>query len=233
MLNTQDSDRLYQKVAAQIAQRIHDGEFPVESKLPTERRLAESLEVSRPTVREALIALEIQGLVEIKGGSGSYVRSTPQTAFDLEVLFDMGHSAREIIDTRLTFEVELAGIAATQANDADLEIMNDAVKRGWHNFETEIVRSDSFANDADGQFHRAIAECSRNALNTAIARFLWKGSRSPLIRAMEDKADLQQYAELSMLDHEAIYRAIEAKDPEGAKNAMRRHLMRYEKLLGL
>ncbi len=233
MLNTQDSDRLYQKVAAQIAQRIHDGEFPVDSKLPTERKLAESLEVSRPTVREALIALEIQGLVEIKGGSGSYIRSTPQSAYDLELLFDMGHSAREIIDTRLVFEVELAGIAALQAQEADLELMREAVKLGWQDFETKIVRSDSFANDADGQFHRAIAGCSKNALNTAIARFLWKGLRSPLMRAMEDKADLQQYAELPLLDHEAVLRAIEARDVEGAKNAMKRHLLRYKKLLRL
>lgn len=233
MLTTQDSDRLYQKVAAQIAQRIHDGEFPIESKLPTERKLAEALEVSRPTIREALIALEIQGLVEIKGGSGSYVRSTPQSAMDLDILFDMGHSPREIIQTRLIFEVELAGIAALNAQASDLEHMREAVRLGWHDFETKIVRSDSFANDADGQFHRAIAGCSRNALNTSIARFLWKGLRSPLMRAMEDKADLQQYAELPLLDHETILRAIEAKDASGARSAMKRHLVRYKKLLGV
>ncbi len=233
MLTTHESDRLYQKVAAQIARRIHDGEFVLESKLPTERKLAETFEVSRPTVREALIALEIQGLVEIKGGSGSYVRSTPQSALNFESLFDVGHSAREILETRLIFEVELAGIAALQAQASDLDLMRDAVKRGWEDFETKIIRSDSFASDADGQFHRAIAGCSHNALNTGIARFLWKGLRSPLMRAMEDKADLQQYAELPLLDHEAILRAIEAKDVDGAKNAMQRHLLRYKKLLGL
>ena len=226
-------ERLYQKVAVQIAQRIQDGEFPLASRLPTERRLAEALQVSRPTIREALIALEIQGLVEIKGGSGSYVRSTPQSVLELEGLFDMGHSAREIIETRLVFEVELAGIAAMKAGEEAITLMREAVKLGWLGFETEIVRSGSLASDADGQFHRAIAVCSQNALNTAIVRFLWKSLRSPLIRAMEDKVELQQYAELQLLDHEAILRAIEAGEPDSARHAMRRHLMRYKELLGL
>jgi len=227
-----NSERLYQKVAAQIAQKITSGDFPVETRLPTERKLAESLMVSRPTVREAMIALEIVGLIDIKGGSGSYVREVPQTAMDVEALFDVGHSPSEIIGTRLILEVDLAGQAALNATDADIEAMRDAVKVGWQDFETQIKRMESFANDADGKFHRAIASCSKNNLNTAIVRFLWKGLRSPLIRAMEDKAHFEQYAELPLLDHETILRAIENRDEDGAKNAMHRHLVRYQKLLG-
>lgn len=232
MTSIGNGERLYQKVAAQIAQKIVSGDLPMESKLPTERKLAETLEVSRPTVREAMIALELAGLIDIKGGSGSYVRNVPQTEMDVEALFDVGHSPYEIIGTRLILEVELAGQAALNATDSDIEQMRQAVKTGWQDFETQIKRVESFANDADGQFHRAIASCSKNNLNTAIVRFLWKGLRSPLIRAMEDKANLEQYAELPLLDHEAILRAIENRDEEGAKNAMHRHLVRYQKLLG-
>ena len=231
MFQIQGNIRLYQKVAADIATRIHAGEFKLDKRLPTERALAELLEVSRPTVREALLALEIQGLIEIRGGSGSYVRNAPQSAIDIETLFDVGHSPTEIIDTRLLIEPRLAFIAAERATEQHIEAMREALKAGWQDYETQAKRSASFANDADGMFHGAITAVSENNLNKAIIRHLWKGLRSPLIKLMEHKADLEQHAELSLLDHESILRAIEGSNPEGAFSAMERHLKRYQKLL--
>ncbi len=233
MFQIQDTSRLYQKVAADIAKRIHAGEFELDKRLPTERALAELLEVSRPTVREALIALEIQGLIEIRGGSGSYVRNAPESAIDLETLFDVGHSPTEIIGTRLIIEPEMASIAAEHATEAQIDVMREALKAGWQDFESHAERSVSFANDADGMFHGAIAAATGNNLNKAIVRHLWKGLRSPLNDTMERKVDLEQHAELPLLDHESILRAIEGRNPDGARNAMERHLKRYQKLLGI
>ena len=233
MFQIQDTSRLYQKVAADIAKRIHAGEFELDKRLPTERTLAELLEVSRPTVREALIALEIQGLIEIRGGSGSYVRNAPESAIDLETLFDVGHSPTEIIGTRLIIEPEMASIAAEHATETQIDVMREALKAGWQDFESHAERSVSFANDADGMFHGAIAAATGNNLNKAIVRHLWKGLRSPLNDTMERKVDLEQHAELPLLDHESILRAIEGRNPDGARNAMERHLKRYQKLLGI
>jgi len=229
----QDSGRLYQKVAVDIAQRIHAGEFAVGERMPTERALAEILEVSRPTVREALIALEIEGLIEIRSGSGSYVRNAPEAEIDLETLFDVGHSPTEIIGTRLIIEPQMAAIAAEQATEEHIDEMRRALAAGWQDFETHAERSASFANDADGKFHGAIAAASGNNLNKTIVRHLWKGLRSPLNDTLERKVDLEQHAELPLLDHESILRAIEGRNPDGARNAMERHLKRYQKLLGI
>lgn len=233
MFHIQGNIRLYQKVAADIARRIHTGEFKLDKRLPTERALAELLEVSRPTVREALLALEIQGLIEIRGGSGSYIRNQPESAIDLETLFDVGHSPTEIIGTRLIIEPQMAAIAAEHATEEHIDVMREALAAGWDNFETRAERSVSFASDADGKFHGAIAAASGNNLNKTIVRHLWKGLRSPLNDTMERKVDLEQHAELPLLDHESILRAIEGRNPEGARNAMERHLKRYQKLLGI
>ena len=101
--------RLFRRIAEQVAAMIEQGELPHGSRLPAERDLAERLQVSRPSLREALIALEIEGLVEVRGGSGVYVRGRRAGA---------GPSPQEapgpfdIIGARLAVEPECAALAA-------------------------------------------------------------------------------------------------------------------------
>lgn len=231
MINSLANGRLYQKVAIDLAHRISAGEFAASDRLPTERVLAETLQVSRPTVREALIALEIKGLIEIRGGSGSYVCRQPDVTTELDHLFDLGHSPFQIMQTRLIFEGETAAVAAETASEADLEAMQAAIGKSWEEFEAHTLRRSNIANDADGRFHFAIANASGNSLTASIIHHLWKRLRSPIIGAMEDRVDIEQYAEIQIMDHERIFQAIKAKDAEGAKDAMHRHLRRYMKLL--
>ena len=231
MISSPANGRLYQKVAIDLARRISAGEYAATDRLPNERLLAEALQVSRPTIREALIALEIKGLIEIRGGSGSYVCRQPDITTELDHLFDLGFSPLEFIQTRLVFEGETASVAAERATEADLQAMRAAIGKSWEEFEAHTLRHSNIANDADGQFHFAIAAASGNSLTASIIHHLWKRLRSPIIAAMEDKVDIEQYAEIQIMDHERIFQAIKAKDPSGAKDAMHRHLRRYMKLL--
>lgn len=231
MTSIQTNSRLYQKVAVDLARRISAGEFSASDRLPTERMLAETLQVSRPTIREALIALEIKGLIEIRGGSGSYVCRQPDAATELDHLFSPGHMPAEIMQTRLLIEGETAAAAAEHASDSDLEAMRVAIETSWKDFEEHTMRRSNIANDADGRFHFAIAAASGNLLTASIVHHLWKRLRTPIIGAMEDKVDIEQHAEIQILDHERIFQAIKAKDSVGAKDAMHRHLKRYIKLL--
>ena len=86
-MKSSQNDRLYQKVAADLATRISAGEFSGADRLPTERKLADMLSVSRTTVREALLALELRGILKIRSGSGIYIVEQPQSgAFLNQVL---------------------------------------------------------------------------------------------------------------------------------------------------
>ena len=101
-------DRLYQDLARSLLEELSSGRFPVGARLPAERELAATYTVSRPTVREAMIALEVQGLVEVRVGSGAYVRRLPGK----EDIPGFNITAFELTEARLIFEGEAAALAA-------------------------------------------------------------------------------------------------------------------------
>src|SRR5215207_10497264 len=115
-----ETERLYQRVAQEVGELIRRGEFPIGQRLPSERDLARQLGVSRPVVREAMIALEIAGLVDIKTGSGIYVRNAVPESVQPVVIFDVGPSPFEVIAVRKMLEPEVAFAAASTRSAADL-----------------------------------------------------------------------------------------------------------------
>ena len=106
--------RIYQEIALQIRTHIENGEFPSGSRLPSERELAQQLKVSRPSVREALIALEVEGLVEVRTGSGVFV-CKPQRAFPYHA---PSEGPLEIMRARIAIEGETAAMAAPPRKSA-------------------------------------------------------------------------------------------------------------------
>ncbi|MEL7188481.1 MAG: GntR family transcriptional regulator, partial [Pseudomonadota bacterium] len=141
--------RLFQSVAEQIASLIDDGAFPPGTRLPGERELAERLGVSRVTIREAEIALQAVGRLEIKTGSGVYVSESQQGI--LAAL--PSASAFEVTEARLLVESETAALAAHNITDDAIEHLSQLI---------EQMRSgdEEAANQADRLFHRTIAEAS-------------------------------------------------------------------------
>ena len=208
-------DRLYQDLARSLLEELASGLYPVGARLPAERELALKYNVSRPTVREAMIALEVQGLVEVKVGSGAYVRRLPGKG-DLPG-FNM--SAFELTEARLMFEGEAAALAATQLTDEDVAGIELLVQ--------EIARENldpRGTEQADRAFHLAIARATRNgAIFDAIERLWDLRASSPeaaLLHAKARSANIKPVVD----EHTAILTALRARDPAAARSAMRNHL---------
>ncbi|KQM21032.1 FadR/GntR family transcriptional regulator [Novosphingobium sp. Leaf2] len=210
--------KLYQRLAQQIEQSIRVGQYGPGTRLPAERDLAEKFKVSRPTVREAMIALEIRGLVEVRHGSGVYVSGDlPVDRVPAEL--DVG--AFELIEARLMFEGEAAALAATVMTEAELAQIGEILQR------METVDPASAEELAlDRQFHMAIAEGTQSSLVAQTIEHLWDlRERSPLCRHMFEQAR-RLGINPRPSEHHRIYDALRAREAEEARLAMRMHLMR-------
>lgn len=208
-------DRLYQEVARELVRDLAAGNYPVGSRLPAERDLAQHYDVSRPTIREAMIALEVQGFVEVRIGSGAYVRRLPG-ASDVP---GFNFSAFEITEARLLIEGESAALAATQITDEDLreiETLVQAIDR--ENLDPEGT------DRADRAFHLAIAAATRNGAILDAVRQLWQiradSPESALLHAKARHANIKPVVD----EHSAILDALRRRDPQAARAAMRVHL---------
>ncbi|PZQ59288.1 MAG: GntR family transcriptional regulator [Sphingomonas taxi] len=215
MRKTESGGKLYRRIVDAIMADIAAGQYPVGSRLPPERDLTERFKVSRPTVREAMIALEMQGMVEARKGSGVFVLATGPAEADREL--DIG--AFEITEARRLLEGEVAAVAATEIDAAQLAELRTLL--------AQMEQSDmAAAEDADRRFHIAIAEATGNAvIIAAVADFWDMRFRSPLAREVLLKAG-SLGTESRMAEHGRILSALEARSPVDARNAMRDHLTR-------
>ena len=212
---TKPNDRLYQELARQLMEELASGQYPLGSRLPAERELTAKYNVSRPTVREAIIALEVQGLVEVRLGSGAYVKRLPGK--DDTPGFNI--SAFELTEARLLFEGEAAALAAAQITDAELAEIAQLVR--------DIARENTDPNgteEADRAFHMAIARATRNTAIVDAIEQLWDlRASSPEAALLHEKA---RHANIKPVveEHNAILDALRARDPAAARAAMRTHL---------
>jgi DNA-binding FadR family transcriptional regulator len=209
--------KLYQRVAESIATAIAKGRYAPGSRLPAERDLAEEFAVSRATIREAMIALEIRGLVGTKKGSGIYVTASPPELTGTPEL-DVG--AFELIEARTLFEGEAAALAATAIDAHQLEELRKLL------VEMEQAGETGAAFDADKQFHLAIAKATGNSLVASVVEMLWTiREQSPLCVHMFAKARREGVTP-RVNEHQLIVDALAAHDPHSAREAMRSHLRR-------
>ncbi len=208
-------DRLYQDLARSLLEELASGRYVVGTRLPAERELATKYGVSRPTVREAIIALEVQGLVEVRVGSGAYVRRLP----DDESKPGFNISAFELTEARLMFEGEAAALAATQITDDEIATIEQLVR--------DIARENNDprgTESADRAFHVAIARATRNNAITDAVERLWElRATSPEAALLHEKARTANIKPV-VDEHSAILDALRARDPSGARAAMRSHL---------
>lgn len=215
MTSGKANDRLYQDLARSLLEELASGRYPVGSRLPAERDLAVRYAVSRPTVREAIIALEVQGLVEVRIGSGAYVRRLPgdndRPGFNV--------TAFELTEARLLFEGEAAALAATQMTEEDIAEIELLVQQI-----AEENRDPNGTEKADREFHLAIARATRNlAVYNAVENLWGLRATSPEAALLHEKA---RHANVRPVveEHTAILHALRARDPNAARSAMRAHL---------
>ncbi|WP_338240427.1 FadR/GntR family transcriptional regulator [Aurantiacibacter hainanensis] len=216
-MKSQASPRLYKDIAARLIREIQSGNFPVGARLPAERDLAVKYDVSRPVIREAIIALEVRGLVDVRVGSGAYVRSA--TEQDQVGAGDV--SAIELTEARLLVESEVAALAAAQISDEELRELEILV--GQIEEENEAPGG---KEEADTAFHLAVARATRNSALVETVERLWElRSTSREAALLHEKA---RHANIKPVvdEHTAILRALQERDPAAARAAMRAHLLK-------
>jgi GntR family transcriptional repressor for pyruvate dehydrogenase complex len=219
------SKKLYQQLARSITDGIKGGDYPSGRRLPSERDLAEKFGVSRPTVREAMIALEIQGFVESRHGSGVYVT---HRASSLDGGADLDIGPFELTEARRAVEGEACALAAMSITDpeiAELQTTLDALAKETTT-PAQAADDPSWAERADRRFHVLIAQATRNSALVSVVEMLWDlRYRSPLCREMLARA--RASGDRPRLDeHREIFKALVARDPQAARAAMRDHLTR-------
>jgi DNA-binding FadR family transcriptional regulator len=221
-----ESQRLYQQVAEQIGELIRRGEFRAGDRLPAERDLARQLGVSRPVVREAMIALEIAGLVEVRTGAGIFVTISKPDGGGLLALTDVGPSPSDLIAARKLLEPEIAFAAAASVTDADLAGIAETLDR----MEEAVATGDDI-EPFDRLFHARIAAATRNTVLTAIVDQLWESMLTPLFSSLHLHTGLPAGQRTTLSEHRAIFQALRSRDGATARDAMRRHLARVEAIL--
>jgi DNA-binding FadR family transcriptional regulator len=217
--------RLYRQIADQIRTLVRSGEFPAGSRLPPERDLAKQLGVSRPSVREALIALEVEGLVEVRIGSGIYVLASNEGAPDLLADIDAPAGPFELLRARYVVEGECAALAAKSAKKHHLQAMEAALAEMEREHEEGVQPL-----TADRLFHLRIAEATGTGALVHVIKTLWDERMGPLYKQLENHYDTPGLWETAMAEHRAVHTAIAGHDPAAAKAAMQRHLnMAYKR----
>ena len=209
--------RLYRQIADQIARLIASGEFPPGARLPAERELASSLGVSRASVREAIISLEIGGLVEVRVGTGIFVTTSAAPGAAER---DAGPGPFELLQARKMIEGEIAALAASMACAQDLETLRQSLARMEDHVDDFAIREAS-----DREFHLTIAKATGNSSLELVIEGLWD-QRAELWGRMQRHFHTPELAHKTIRDHSAIIDAIAQRNPEAARAAMHRHLTR-------
>ena len=210
--------RLYRQIAEQIRSLIRSGEFTPGSRLPPERDLARELGVSRPSVREALIALEVEGLVEVRIGSGIYVLAAPGEP-RRPASEEPTAGPFELLRARYVIESECAALAAKSATREQIVAMDDAL-----DVMSAELKGERPPLDADRTFHLCIAQGTGNGALVAVVKMLWDERTGPLYQQLEHHYESPEIWTSAIAEHRAVVKAIAAHDAAGARRSMQRHL---------
>jgi DNA-binding FadR family transcriptional regulator len=211
-----------ESVVSSVARRLLDeftsGRLTPGTRLPSERQLATSLEVGRSAIREAIAALDVLGIVDIRPGSGTYLRATssnllPQT-INWGLLLGQPRT-RDLIEVRQYLEALSARLAATRATDTDIADIGSHFER----MRRAVVDVSDFA-DADIAFHLAVVGAAKNSVLSDILHSVRELLHVWVARTSPDSSA----AQTSLEEHEVIYRAIAERDADAAYEAMQSHM---------
>lgn len=213
------SERLYEQIVQQIEQRIVAGELNVGDQLPSERELAEQFAVSRTAVREAIKTLREKGLVEILVGRGTFIANGTNDivrhTLSLLMKFDSTKGFMNMVEVREILEPEIAALAATRITDEYIAAMQEAMDK----MEAAMNDVEAFV-EADLDFHLALAEATQNPMIPALL--------DPIINLLREQriltTQIKGVAQHGQYNHKIIIEAVKRRDPEAAREAMRRHL---------
>ncbi|HWI12866.1 MAG TPA: FadR/GntR family transcriptional regulator [Burkholderiales bacterium] len=210
---------LSDQLTARLTARIAEGALAPGSRLPTEQELSAEFGVSRNVVREAISRLKSEGLVETRQGAGGFVAQTKLgVPFRIDPASVQSYEAtREILELRLAVESEAAALAAERADRKQLKSIRDALDA----VNAAFARGDDGVHE-DLLFHRAIARAARNGKFVDFTEFLERYVRHQIELTGGALARAARM-DATHAEHERIYKAIEARDPEVARALAREH----------
>ncbi len=217
---------LAEEISAKLLDLIKEKQLRPGDKLPPERELATMMKVSRPSLREALRALSIMNVVEIRQGNGTYVTSLdPQLLVEhLDFVFSLDDSTfLQLLEARRIVEVGLVGLAAERISDEQIAELDIFLAQS-----VESARDSQAALEADLVLHAHITEAAANPI---LARFMASISQLGLA-SRRRTIEIPGVAEQAAQDHRAIVAALKARDPEAARRAMLAHLDNIDRRLG-
>jgi DNA-binding FadR family transcriptional regulator len=223
------NEHLPTRIAGQIGREILEGRLAPGDKLPTEHLLAKTFGVSRSVIREAIAQLRNEGLVETRQGVGAFA-----TEFERRQSLRIEHddltdrqAFQNLYQLRMPLEIEAAGLAATRHTAEDLVRLDETLE--------QMTGAEKWTDQgivADLAFHRALATATQNEYFPLFIGFI--AERIGLaINAARAKAVLEEIVEVTIAEHVAIRDAVVSSDPQGAREAMRRHLIKAAARLDL
>jgi GntR family transcriptional repressor for pyruvate dehydrogenase complex len=214
-LRAPDRRRLYEQLAARLLDYIEVTGLGIGDRLPSERDLAQALQVSRASVRQATVALEVRGTLEVRHGDGIYLRSLPNDSGRLMELTTQRHRLPAILEAREALETQLAALAASRRTEADVAAMDEAL---------DIMAADidagGLGEEGDRLFHEAV---TRAAYSPLLADFM-AGLAVPISETRRSSLAEPGRPRRSLSAHGQILEAIRRGDAPGARQAMRRHV---------
>ncbi len=225
------NQRIYQQIVDQISRMIREGSLKPGDRLPPERQLAEEFGVSRPAVREALSALGLMGLVEVRHGEGTFVRSASEEGLvsSMALFLTMEQNAslgKDLIEIRTALEGESAFLAAERREQDDLAAIEETLRQ------MEVaLHTGMSAADPDWRFHRAIAAASGNGLLVQVMQMLAENMQESIDHYREQLLRIPGMDRVLLEEHQGIYEAIRDQEPELARSRMHAHIMRVRRTL--
>ncbi|HEV7148114.1 MAG TPA: FCD domain-containing protein [Pedococcus sp.] len=210
-----DRAPMYEAILDRLREYARDAGLKRGHRLPSERDLAEQLGTSRASVKQALVVLEVQGLVETRHGGGTFLLQDELSTETVTALVARQARLPEVMEARMGLECQLAELAARRRSDNDLRLMDDALAHM-----AREVEEDADGAEGDRLFHRAIASAAQNTL---LSRFLGEIDNEVSESRHESLRQPGRPGQ-SLRQHHAILEAIRRQDAAAARRAMRQHL---------
>ena len=207
--------RLYEQLEKLLRAYVADQGLKPGDRLPSERALVEALKVSRVSLRQATVSLEVQGLLEVRHGGGIYVRSLNVDPERLKMMLTRRRGLPEVLEAREAIECMLARLAAERRTEAEMAEIDSALEAM-----AADIAAGGIGDLPDRRFHRAIALGAQNHLLQEVMDALGDRIHETRLASLSEPGRPPR----SLADHRRIAEAIRRQDPRGAETAMRRHL---------
>lgn len=213
--------RLYEQVLERLRDYVTDGKLAAGDRLPTERELAQRLGVSRASVKQAIVVLEVQGFVDVRHGGGTYLVRDTLDPEPVEQLVERRRRLPDVLEAREALETKLAELAAQRRSDEDIEAMEAALR-----LMEEEVGAGGPGVEGDRRFHAAVTAAAHSSLLAEFMRVI----ADQITESRNESLRQPGRPKRSLAQHRRILEAIASGDPKAAAAAMRRHVQTVAKV---